>query len=100
MGDLADRGATRLATACADAGSDAPVWNPTGDVRSGTRFWLRRTLCETIIHRADGAVTVQGPAATLLLVLTRRLPVPAGLEASGDLDLLSHWVENTAHRAD
>lgn len=180
-------GATRLAAACADAGSDAPVWNPTGDARSGTRFWLRRTLCETIIHRADAAatageayqldaelaadaitdhlammtspgwaaqrpdsaeairgtgqtlhlhanddpslgeagewliergtegarwehrhdtadLTVQGPATTLLLVLTRRLSISAGLEdglqASGDLDLLSHWVENTAHQAD
>ena len=178
-------GATRLATACADAGVDAPVWNPAGDARSGTRFWLRRTLCETIIHRADAAatagmayqldaelaadaitdhlamvtspgwaaqrpnsaaalrgrgqtlhlhadepilgeagewfverdtdgatwqhrhgaadVTVRGPATILLLVLTRRRSISAGLDdglqVSGDLDLFTHWIENTAHQA-
>jgi uncharacterized protein (TIGR03083 family) len=179
-------GASRLATACLDAGVDAPVWNPAGDGRSGTRFWLRRTLCETIIHRADAAatagvayhldaelaadaitdhlammtsqgwaaqrpdsaealrgsgqtlylhagdepslgtagewfierraegatwqhrsaaadVTVRGPATSLLLVLTRRRSISAGLDdgldVSGDLDLLTHWVEHTAHQA-
>jgi uncharacterized protein (TIGR03083 family) len=50
-------GASLLAAACADVGADAPVWNPAGDARSGTRFWLRRILCETIIHRADAAAT-------------------------------------------
>ncbi|TQM11620.1 maleylpyruvate isomerase family mycothiol-dependent enzyme [Pseudonocardia kunmingensis] len=180
-------GASRLVAACADAGADAPVWNPAGDGRSGTRFWLRRTLCETIIHRADAAatagvayqldaelaadaitdhlammtspgwaaqrpdsaealrgsgqtlhlhaddepglgeagewfvergaegatwqhrhgtadVTVHGSATALLLMLTRRRPISAGLEdglrVSGDPDLLTHWVANTAHQAD
>ena len=179
-------GASRLAAACVDAGADAPVWNPAGDGRSGTRFWLRRTLCETIIHRADAAttadvayqldaelaadaitdhlammtspgwaaqrpdsaealrgsgqtlhlhasdepslgeagewfiergaegatwqhghaeadVTVRGPATSLLLMLTRRRSISAGLDdslqASGDVDLLTHWVEHTAHEA-
>lgn len=184
--------ATRLATACADAGIDAPVWNPASDGRTGVQFWLRRQLCEAIIHRADAAVTagvpyeleaelgadaitdhlammtspgwaaqrpesaealrgggqtlhlhasdepslgeagewfiergadgatwqhqppshgqdtadltVTGPATTLLLVLTRRLSISAGLEdglqLSGDPDLFTHWVENTAHQAD
>ena len=50
-------GAARLVAACVDAGADAPVWNPAGDARSGTRFWLRRILCETIIHRADATAT-------------------------------------------
>jgi uncharacterized protein (TIGR03083 family) len=50
-------GASRLAAACADAGTDAPVWNPAGDSRSGTQFWLRRIFAETIIHRADAAAT-------------------------------------------
>ena len=178
--------ASLLAAACLDAGADAPVWNPAGDGRSGTRFWLRRILCETIIHRADAAsaagvayqldaelaadaitdhlammtspawaaqrpdsagalrgsgqtlhlhagdepglgeagewfvergaegatwqhghgdadVTVRGPATTLLLVLTRRRSIPSarddGLQTSGDLDLLTHWVDHTAHQA-
>ena len=179
-------GASQLAAACVDAGADAPVWNPAGDARSGTRFWLPRALAETIIHRADAAatagvayhldaelaagaitdhlammtspgwaaqrpdsagalrgsgqtlhlhasdepslgeagewliergaegatwqhghgdadVTVRGPATSLLLVLTRRRSISAGLDdslqASGDLDLLAHWIENTAHQA-
>lgn len=179
-------GAARLAAACAGADSDAPVWNPSGDARSGTDFWLRRVLAETIIHRADAAaaagvayeldpelaadvitdhlammtspgwaaqvpesaealrgngqtlhlhagdepslsdagerfvergpdgatwrhghgeadVTVRGPATSLLLVLTRRRPVSAalrdGLQASGDLDLFTHWIDHTAHQA-
>ncbi|MGH3504350.1 MAG: maleylpyruvate isomerase family mycothiol-dependent enzyme, partial [Nocardioidaceae bacterium] len=175
------QGASRLAAACADAGNGAPVWNPAGDSRSGTRFWLRRVLAETIIHRADAAyqldaelgadaitdhlammtspgwaaqrpdsaealrgsgqtlhlhasdepslgeagewfiergpdgatwqhghgdadVTVRGPATSLLLVLTRRRSISDGLDdslqASGDLDLLTHWIEHTAHQAD
>ncbi|MEQ7011243.1 maleylpyruvate isomerase N-terminal domain-containing protein [Actinopolymorpha sp. B17G11] len=43
-------GASRLGAACVDADADAPVWNPAGDGLSGTRFWLRRVLAETIIH--------------------------------------------------
>jgi hypothetical protein len=52
----------------------------------------------------DADVTVSGPAASLLLVLTRRRSISAGLDeglhASGDLALFTHWVENTAHQAD
>jgi hypothetical protein len=179
-------GASRLVAAGVDAGADAPVWNPAGDGRSGTGFWLPRVLAETIIHRADAAatagvayrldaglaagaitdhlammtspgwaaqrpdsaealrgsgqtlclhasdepklgeagewfiergaegatwqqrsatadVTVRGPATSLLLVLTRRRSISAGLDdslqASGDLDLLTHWVDHTAHQA-
>ena len=51
----------------------------------------------------DADVTVRGPATSLLLVLTRRRSISAGLDhslqASGDLDLLNHWVESTAHQA-
>ncbi|WP_433781437.1 maleylpyruvate isomerase family mycothiol-dependent enzyme [Actinomycetospora sp. CA-101289] len=178
--------ASRLATAGIDADPDAPVWNPAGDDRSGIQFWLRRVLCETIIHRADAAaaagvtyrldaelaaeaitdhlammtspgwaaqrpdsaealrgsgqtlhlhagdepslgeagewlversaegatwqhrhadadVTVRGPATSLLLVLTRRRSISAatddGVQVSGDLDLLTHWIDHTAHQA-
>lgn len=176
-------GVTRLVGAFAEAGIEAQVWNPSGDDRTGTQFWLRRVLAETIIHRADAAAaadtiyeldadlaavvvtdhlammtspgwaamvpesaealrgsgqtlhlhaaeggdwiiergpagatwrpggagsdtagaTVTGPAATLLRVLTRRQPIPAalddGLQVAGDPDLLTHWVEHTAHVA-
>ena len=55
-------------------------------------------------HRNDPAdVTVQGPAGSLLLILTRRLPVPdgqaQGVTIDGDVDLVRHWVEHTAHVA-
>ncbi len=54
-------------------------------------------------HHGTADVTVRGPATSLLLVLTRRRPIPAGpddrLHVSGDRDLFTHWVDNTAHQA-
>lgn len=44
-------------------------------------------------------VTVQGPAGSLLLVLTRRLPL-VGLRVDGDVALARHWLDATAHVAD
>jgi hypothetical protein len=46
-------------------------------------------------------VTVTGPAQSLLLTLTRRLPLTdreaAGIKVDGDIDLAQHWLDNTAH---
>jgi hypothetical protein len=46
-------------------------------------------------------VTVAGPARSLLLTLTRRLPLPertaAGIVVEGDIGLVQHWLDNTAH---
>jgi uncharacterized protein (TIGR03083 family) len=176
--------AARAAAACSDAALEAPVFNAAGDNRTGTRFWLRSLLNETVIHgfdaaaaagheydldadiaaglitnhlamltsptwaaqrpesaaairgttetlhwhatdepslgtagewlierRPDGAsfqhghgpadVTVQGPAKSLLLVLTRRLPLTGGhpdhVTIDGDVDLARHWLQHTAH---
>ena len=49
-------------------------------------------------------MTVTGPARSLLLTLTRRLPL-TGREATdisidGDADLARHWLDNTAHASD
>ena len=43
-----------------------------------------------------GRLAVRGPAASLLLVLTRRLP-PAdpAIEIFGEQALLTHWLEHT-----
>lgn len=50
-------------------------------------------------HQAD--VTVTGPAQSILLTLTRRIPLTgpdsAGISIHGDATLLQHWIENTAH---
>jgi uncharacterized protein (TIGR03083 family) len=49
-------------------------------------------------QKAD--VTVTGPARSLLLTLTRRLPltdVTAKIAIDGDADLAQHWLDNTAH---
>lgn len=56
-------------------------------------------------HRNDTAdVTVSGPARSLLLILTRRLPPTDGQADSvtidGNVDLVRHWVQHTAHVAD
>lgn len=46
-------------------------------------------------------VTVTGPAGSLLLALTRRLPIEtAGISIDGDADLVRHWLDSTAHVAD
>jgi uncharacterized protein (TIGR03083 family) len=64
-------------------------------------------------RRPDGAtwqsgtqqadVTVTGPARSLLLILTRRLPLTGpeaastGISVDGNTDLAQHWLDNTAH---
>jgi uncharacterized protein (TIGR03083 family) len=62
-------------------------------------------------RRPDGAtwqpgtrpadVTVTGPAGSLLLTLTRRLPLTdreaTGISVDGDTGLARHWLDNTAH---
>jgi uncharacterized protein (TIGR03083 family) len=62
-----------------------------------------------IERRPDGAiwqggtqqadVTVTGPAQSLLLALTRRLPLREAKDiiVDGDADLAQHWLETTAH---
>jgi hypothetical protein len=115
--------AQRVASACSDDALDAPVFNAAGDGRSGTRFWLSSVLNETVVHGFDAGnaagrpagatwqpgtrpaeVTVSGPAQSLLLVLTRRLPLTRGetigISVDGDIELVRHWLDNTAHVAD
>jgi uncharacterized protein (TIGR03083 family) len=47
----------------------------------------------------EADVQVSGPAASLLLLLTRRLPLAEapGLTVSGDAALVQHWIDNTRH---
>ena len=49
----------------------------------------------------QGDVTVTGPARSLLLTLTRRLPLTdreaTNISVDGDTDLAQHWLDNTAH---
>lgn len=46
-------------------------------------------------------MTVAGPARSLLLALTRRLPLSDGeatrISIEGDTELARHWLDNTAH---
>jgi predicted lipid carrier protein YhbT len=65
-------------------------------------------------RRPDGAtwrpgtrqadVTVTGPAQSLLLLLTRRLPLSdretIDISVDGDTELARHWLDNTGHSAD
>jgi hypothetical protein len=41
------------------------------------------------------------PAGSLLLTLTRRLPLTdreaTNISVDGDIDLVQHWLDNTAH---
>lgn len=168
--------ATRVTAACSDDALDAPVFNASGDHRSGTRFWLTSMLNEAVVHGYDAAtaanrradidaeiaaalitnhlamltaptwtlmrpdsahalrgtgqtlqwqatdspdawlierhpdgaawhpgthpadVTVTGPARSLLLTLTRRIPLTnADTTTAGDTALAQHWLDNTEH---
>jgi uncharacterized protein (TIGR03083 family) len=62
-----------------------------------TGEWLAELGPEKVTVTAGHAradVAVRGPAASLLLVLTRRLP-PSAVEAFGDQALLAQWLEHT-----
>jgi len=66
---------------------------------SGTGEWLvTRTPAGVTVARGHGKadVAVRGPAARLLLILTRRLPPsdPA-VEILGEQELLTHWLQHT-----
>ena len=59
---------------------------------------MTRTPSGVTVARGHGKadVAVRGPAAGLLLVLTRRLPPSApGIEVLGEHALLTHWLEHT-----
>jgi uncharacterized protein (TIGR03083 family) len=66
---------------------------------SGTGEWLvTRTSSGITVQHGHGKadVAVRGPAADLLLVLTRRLPPSApGVEILGEQALLTHWLQHT-----
>lgn len=74
-----------------DTADDAGAWFV--ERRPDGAAWMPGT------RQAD--VTVTGPARSLLLTLTRRLPLTdrdvAGITVDGDIDLVQHWLDNTAH---
>jgi uncharacterized protein (TIGR03083 family) len=47
--------AQRVVEACSDDAMDAPVWNASGDERTGTEFWMASALNESVVHGADAA---------------------------------------------
>ena len=53
------QGAELTARALRDAGPDTPVW--TWSWQGTTAFWARRMTHETVIHRADAALTARAP---------------------------------------
>ena len=54
--------AQRVASACSDDALDAPVFNPAGDERTGTRFWMSSMLNEAVLHGFDAANAAGRPA--------------------------------------
>ncbi|MFE3187771.1 maleylpyruvate isomerase family mycothiol-dependent enzyme [Nocardia sp. NPDC059240] len=54
--------AQRVVNACSDDALDAPVFNPAGDERSGTRFWVTSLLNEAVVHGVDAAGAANRPA--------------------------------------
>lgn len=73
-------------------------WQATDD--AGAWFVERRpggAIWQAGTGQAD--VTVTGPAGSLLLAMTRRLPLrdAGGICIDGDIDVAQHWLDNTAH---
>ncbi|HEX6522882.1 MAG TPA: maleylpyruvate isomerase family mycothiol-dependent enzyme [Streptosporangiaceae bacterium] len=66
---------------------------------TGTGEWqIRRTASGITVEHGHGKadLAVRGPATSLLLVLTRRLPASdPSIEVFGDQALLTHWLEHT-----
>ncbi len=54
--------AQRVADACSDDALDAPVFNASGDERSGTQFWMTSALNESVVHGVDAANAADLPA--------------------------------------
>lgn len=72
-------------------------FHATDDGLDGAGEWLVRRAPSGITvepGHAKADVAVRGPAATLLLVLLRRLP-PENVEVLGDRELFAHWLEST-----
>ena len=76
-------------------------WLATDTVNDGAWF-VERTpdgaSWQPAARQAD--VTVTGPARSLLLILTRRLPLDdpdADTSVVGDTGVAQHWLDNTAH---
>ncbi|WP_410594287.1 maleylpyruvate isomerase family mycothiol-dependent enzyme [Amycolatopsis sp. lyj-23] len=55
--------AQRVAAACSAEALEAPVFNASGDERSGTQFWLTTMLNEAVVHGADAAIAAARPPA-------------------------------------
>ncbi|MEU7141006.1 maleylpyruvate isomerase family mycothiol-dependent enzyme [Nocardia sp. NPDC046473] len=53
--------AQRVADACSDDALEAAVFNPAGDARSGTRFWISSLLNEAVVHGFDAADAANRP---------------------------------------
>jgi hypothetical protein len=83
-------------------------WQATDESNLGTSgdwFIERQPGGASWQHGNDTAdVTIRGPAGSLLLILTRRLPLTDGqahgVTIEGDVELVRHWVLHTAHVAD
>jgi hypothetical protein len=82
---------TRSTRRCSTTAGDAGAWFL--ERRPDGATWQPGT------QQAD--VSVTGPARSLLLTLTRRLPLTdreaTNISVDGDTDLAQHWLDKTAH---
>lgn len=83
-----DAGPRRLLDAVADVGADTPVWTFLGP--RPARWWIRRRLHETAVHRADAALALgeafsidPGVAADGITEYLERVVIRANAEGPG-----------------
>jgi hypothetical protein len=107
LGASADRAAASDSADALRGDGEILHWHTTDEPASDSSGdWLmeRRSSGARWQHRGNAAdVTINGPARSLLLILTRRLPATDGpthgVTIEGDVDLVRHWVAHTAHVA-
>lgn len=79
-------------------------WVATDTSPSHTGAWFIQRLPDAATWQAgtgQADVTVTGPARSLVLAMTRRLPLTdPDLSIDGDTDLAQHWLDHTAHIAE
>jgi uncharacterized protein (TIGR03083 family) len=99
-GTVGTTDAVRARPAAVRGDGETLHFHATDDGLGGTGEWLVRRVPSGIAvepGHAKADVAMRGPAAILLFVLLRRLPLKdQAIEVHGDRSLLEHWIDSTS----
>jgi uncharacterized protein (TIGR03083 family) len=98
-GTVGTTDAVRARPAAVRGDGETLHFHATDDGLDGSGEWLVRRVPSGIVVEAGHAkadVAMRGPAASLLFVLVRRVPLKdEAVEVHGDRSLLEHWIDST-----